>query len=234
MNYLDPARLEAIDTQAFLRQKPYPWVNPAALLTDAAYDVLRKNLPNLDLFERHFGIVRAHEQTSHDRFALEYEPSLAVPAPWHEFVRELQDPVYRAFLRRLFGTRWLRLSFHWHYTPTGCSVSPHCDAKHKLGSHIFYFNTEADWDPAWGGETLILDDGGRFPRRSAPSFEKFDHTTPARALGNRSLLFRRGAKSWHGVRVVSCPEDRMRKVFIVVINRVPFADRLRPAGRAGG
>jgi hypothetical protein len=58
-------------------------------------------------------------------------------------------------------------------------VSPHCDSPKKLGSHIFYLNTKEDWDPSWGGETLILDDGGRLPtlragfdrfrRRSAPS-----------------------------------------------------------------
>jgi len=33
----------------------------------------------------------------------------------------------------------------------GCAVSPHCDAVRKLATHIFYFNTEADWDPGWGG-----------------------------------------------------------------------------------
>ena len=118
----------------------------------------------------------------------------------------------------MFGTRLLQLNFHWHYTPNGCSVSPHCDAKRKLGSHIFYFNTTADWDPSWGGETLILDDRGRFPRNSAPRFEDFDVVIPGEALGNRSLLFARGDKSWHGVREIHCPAGAYRKVFIVVVN----------------
>ena len=85
-----------------------------------------------------------------------------------------QADAYRAFLRRLLGIERFALRLHWHYTPSGCSVSPHCDARRKLGSHIFYFNTEADWDPRWGGETLLLDDGGRLHRDSSPRFEDFD------------------------------------------------------------
>lgn len=227
MKYLDRAQLDAIDARAFLAEKPYPWTNPEGLLTGGGCEALRKTLPELDLFDRSFGIVRAHGQQSHDRFTLEYEPDLAIAATWHEFIAELEGPEYRDFLARLFGTRGLRLSFHWHYTPNGCAVSPHCDAKHKLGSHIFYFNTASDWDPAWGGETLILDDGGRFPPNSAPRFEDFDRVTASEALGNRSLIFRRGATSWHGVRKIQCPADRMRKVFIVVINRFGWREKLR-------
>jgi hypothetical protein len=49
---------------------------------------------------------------------------------------------------------------HWHYTPAGKSVSPHCDSFNKIGSQIFYFSTPEDWDRSWGGETVILDDKG--------------------------------------------------------------------------
>ena len=94
--------------------------------------------------------------------------------------------------------------------------------KRKLGSHIFYFNTAEDWDPAWGGETLILDDGGRFNQKSAPDFEEFERIIASENLGNHSLLFHRQGNSWHGVREIRCPEGRYRKIFIVVIN-----DRLR-------
>ena len=66
---------------------------------------------------------------------------------------------------RLFNVNSLELTLHWHYTPNGCSVSPHCDAKHKLGSHIFYLNTEKDWKEHWGGETVVLDDEGQFDRQ---------------------------------------------------------------------
>ena len=228
MKYLDRARLEAIEPAAFLAQKPYPWINPEALLREEGYRALLETLPGLELFDRKFGVERAHGQQSHDRFALEYDPALELRSPWHEFVAELGSPVYRDFLARLFGTGRLRLDYHWHYTPSGCSVSPHCDAKHKLGSHIFYFNTDDDWDPTWGGETLILDDGGRFPRNSAPRFEDFERVTAAQGLGNRSLLFRRGATSWHGVREIRCPADRLRKVFIVVIQRVGWRERWFP------
>ena len=124
------------------------------------------------------------------------------------------------------GVPSLELNFHWHFTPNGCSVSPHCDAAHKLGSHIFYFNTEADWDPAWGGETVVLEAPKHLTRKSAPKFEDFDSAISSKALGNYSFLFARKEASWHGVKEIQCPPDRMRKVFIVVINRLTPFDRL--------
>jgi hypothetical protein len=203
MTYLDVKRLQTINPASFRAQTPYPWVNPAGLLTDAGYDRLRETIPDVSLFTSHFSETRVYGQQNHDRFSLFYRDDLPVAAPWKAFVAELRGADYQTFMRRLIGARSFELSFVWHYTPQGCSVSPHCDSKRKLGSHIFYFNTEQDWDPAWGGETLMLDDGGRFEYRSAPHFEEFERITVAEALGNRSLLFARKAHSWHGVRALA-------------------------------
>lgn len=224
---LDGARIAAIPTAAFRDAEPYPWLNPEGVLTEPAFSVLAANLPPLELMKPSFGRKRAHGQTPHDRYSLEYRPDLPVHPSWHQLVAELQGATYRAWMARLFDTNRFRLTFHWHYAPTGCSVSPHCDAKRKLGSHIFYFNTPDDWDPAWGGETLILDDGGRFSRHSAPDFDAFERSWTANAMGNRSLLFQRRGNSWHGVRPLACPEDQMRKVFIVVVNADTLGGRLR-------
>ena len=218
MEYLAAERLDAVDASAFRSRTPYPWVNPEGLLTAAGYQRLLETLPDVSLFTPMFGVVRKHGQQSHDRYGLEYSPDLAVAAPWHEFVRELQGPVYTRFVQRMLNRRFFSLRFHWHYTPNGCSISPHCDSKTKFGSHIFYFNRTAEWDPAWGGQTMLLDDGGRFKTNSAPRFEDFDRAITAETLGNRSLLFARGEQSWHGMREIHCPEHAMRRVFIVVIN----------------
>jgi hypothetical protein len=215
---LNRAALDAIPTAAFRNAEPFPWLNPENLLSAEAFEQLRTHLPPLDMMSGSFGRKRAHGQTPHDRYVLEYERSLAVAESWHQLVEEFEGPLYQGWLARLFGTRRFRLSYHWHYTPRGASVSPHCDARHKLGSHIFYFNTADDWDPAWGGETVILDDGGRFSRASAPAFGDFTHSWRANAMGNRSLLFQRQGNSWHGVEPLNCPEDRLRKVFIIVVN----------------
>lgn len=227
MQYLDRAALDALDAEGFRRRRPYPWCNPAGLLTAQAFERLRDELPPLSMFDKVFGKARRYGQRSHDRYALEYRPGLALPASWQGFIDELQGPDYRRFLARMLGSDAFALHFHWHYTPTGCSVSPHCDARHKLGSHIFYFNTADDWDPAWGGETVILDDRGRFSRRSAPAFADFERAEASESLGNRSLLFVRNGNSWHGVREIRCPPDALRKVFIVVIDRPRLARRLR-------
>lgn len=227
MPYLDYDRLGAIDARAFRTARPYPWVNPAGLLTPEGYRSLLEHLPTQEQFTPSFGKPRAHGQRSHDRFTLDYRDDLPVAEKWKDFIAELRSPTYRNFLGRLLGTRAFVLRFHWHYTPRGCSISPHCDAKDKLGSHIFYFNTEQDWDPSWGGQTLLLDDGGRFPRTSAPHIEDFDTILPSQSIGNASLLFARGAKSWHAMRPLQCPEDRLRKVFIVVVNRFGPVERIK-------
>jgi hypothetical protein len=227
MNYLNVPALEAISPQSFQETKPYPWLNPSGLLTDWGYQRLVDSLPDVTMFEPRFGVKRAHGQPSHDRYTLEYRKELPLSLPWEEFIAELQGEPYSTFLKRLLGVTSLELNFHWHYTPNGCSVSPHCDASHKLGSHIFYFNTQEDWDPAWGGETVILDDHGRFKRKSAPRFEDFAQSIASTARGNVSLIFQRLKKSWHGVRPIQCPEGCMRKVFIVVINRFSVLDRIQ-------
>ncbi len=227
MEYLDYAKMDALDGEYFRGQQPYPWLNPEGLLTDAGYQALRCHLPEVSLFKKVFGVERAHGQRSHDRYTLEYADNLAVPVPWKDFVGELKGPRYRDFLRRIFGVRLLDLSYHWHYTPNGCSVSPHCDARHELGSHIFYLNTDQDWRKEWGGETLILDDGGRLRRDSAPGFDDFDRVLGADALGNRSLIFMQRKNSWHGVREIRCPEGELRKVFIVVVNSGSPVARVR-------
>ena len=224
---LDAAKLDGITTDSFRKADPYPWLNPQGILTDQAFDQLRQNMPALDRMKASFGRKRAHGQRPHDRYSLEYQPGLDINPLWHRLVSELNGPVYQQWLARLFATRRFRLSYHWHYAPRGASVSPHCDAKRKLGSHIFYFNTTDEWDPAWGGETVVLDDNGRFSRASAPDFDDFDRSWSADTIGNRSLLFQRQGNSWHGVKPLNCPEDRLRKVFIIVVNADTLTGRIR-------
>lgn len=188
------------------------------MLSEQGYRVLLDNLPDVAQFKRVFGVKRSHGQQPHDRFVLECRDDLPIAPCWHDFVAELRGERYCGFVQRMFRRGNFQLSFHWQSTPAGCSVAPHCDATHKLGSHIFYVNSRDEWDPDWGGENLILDDGGRFKRNSAPPFEDFIQIAAGENLGNNSLLFQRQGNSWHGVREIRCPEDRLRKVFIVVIN----------------
>ncbi|MFQ5633751.1 MAG: hypothetical protein ACE5G3_00280 [Gammaproteobacteria bacterium] len=220
MQYLDLERLDALDEQEFANTKPYPFVNPAGLLTDEGYACLVENEVDVSVMTPSFGRKRSHGQYSHDRYVLEYQPDLdVVPTAWKEFIAELHGPHYTRFIRRMYRCRNFRLNMHWHYAPNGCAVSPHCDAAHKRGSHIFYLNTREDWDPAWGGATLILDDHGRAKANSAPAFEDFDRIVAGECIGNYSTLFERRDRSWHGVRELKCPDGRLRKVFIVVINQ---------------
>jgi hypothetical protein len=227
MKYLCPERMDEVDTAGFQHQKPFPWTNPRGLLHDAAYQTLADNLPDIGLFEKSFGKSRKFGQKAHDRYNLEFVPGLEIPEPWREFIEELTSERYRDFLARLLGRRAFRLRFHWHYAPAGASVSPHCDSSQKLGSHLFYLNPTGTWKAEWGGGTVALDDGGRLNRSSAPDFEDFDRKIASDGIGNTSFLFQRTDHSWHGVEEIRCPEEMMRRAFIVVIDGWSLSERLR-------
>ena len=218
MELLNYDYLETLDRRTFKTRRPYPWQGIPEGLTTDGYERLTTQLPALDLFKQFFDKPREHGQQPHNRYTLDYRNDLDLPPVWRDFILELEAPRYQQWLAGMLGTRSFLLNYHWHFTPAGCSVSPHCDSFRKLGSHIFYLNREGEWDPSWGGQTLVLDDHGKFSRKSSPDFADFAHEDSAPSVGNCSLLFRRRGNSWHGVREIQCPEGKMRQVFIVVIN----------------
>jgi hypothetical protein len=217
MKYLDIEKMRGLEVEGFRATRPYPYEN-SPFLTEEGFQELLENMPGMDLFEQKFGKERRAGQAPHDRYSLEYTPGMAVPAPWKAFIDELCGDAYRQQIARLLGAKKPEFRFHWHYTPTGADVSPHCDAKREHGSHLFYFNSDDDWDRAWGGSTLILDDGGRLSYDSAPALEEFDEVIEAKAIGNYASLMLRTDHAWHAVNAINCPEDKMRRVFIVVVN----------------
>ena len=78
MNYLDFDRLAAFDANAFRATRPYPWANPAGLLTDEGYGTLRQTLPDPSQFAEFFGVERSHGQQPHDRLTLDYRDDLPI------------------------------------------------------------------------------------------------------------------------------------------------------------
>jgi hypothetical protein len=178
------------------------------------------------LFDRKFGKQRRAGQMPHDRYSLEYREGVPVSPAWKRLIDELRSDRYRDKIRRLYGVGGVEFRFHWHYTPRGRAVSPHVDQEREFGSHIFYFNSRR-WRDEWGGHTLLLDDPRRFRRDSAPALVDFDQVVRTECMGNRSLLFRGGTQAWHAVEAIECPEDEMRRVFIVVVNTTALYWRVR-------
>lgn len=225
--YLDINRLSQITSYSkeFLKRKPFPWAGLQGVIHEAGFRELCAQLPRHELFTPEFGLPRAHGQLSHDRYALQYHAGLdpELSPAWRQFIRELHGDAYQAFWRNTFGLdpgQRFVLSMHLHHAPSGASVSPHTDASRKIGSHIFYFNTEDDWNPAWGGQTIVLDDSRRFSAHSAPTLDQLRTVAESLILGNSSFIFKRTPHSWHAVRPIACPPDKLRKVFIVVANKV--------------
>ena len=192
MQYVHSNAIEGVSPEAFQKQRPYPWVTFQGTLTEPGFERLRETLPDVSLFERHVD-KRAFGQGYHDRYLLHYHPGLPLAEPWREFIPEIEGPGYRSFIRRIFGlpaTKSLILTLEWYYAWQGCGVSPHCNARRKLATHIFYFNTEADWDATWGGNILIMDDDGRLPTHSAPSFDELRSCRLARSSRKRQPALR--------------------------------------------
>lgn len=218
MEYLNRERLESISPATFHGQQPYPWINIEGVLTREGYESLRQTLPSVGRFDRMVGVKRGYGQGPHDRYLLHYRPGLELAQPWQEFIAELEGQFYQSFLRRMLGPRTFIATFEWYYAWQGCAVSPHCDAARKLATQIFYFNTDDDWDQKWGGEILILDSEKRFKTHSAPSFDDLKVAASVTPRGNASLFFERTPHSWHGVRPLQCPPNKLRKLFLITVN----------------
>jgi hypothetical protein len=228
-SFLDLTRISGLDVNRFQEARPFPFLEIEGFLTAEGYRALLRDLPDPLLFSPVFGRKRHYGQASHDRFVLQYHPLKAIPGVWRAFIAELRGASYRQLVARLLGREDFILHFHWHYTPRGCSVSPHCDAEWKLGSHIFYLNTTSDWALSWGGQTLLLGGKAGVDSRSAPDFDDFPIQIASQPIGNRSLIFRREAESWHGVRPLDCPPGALRKVFIVEFRKKTPVGRIRTA-----
>ncbi|MDA8387078.1 MAG: 2OG-Fe(II) oxygenase [Nitrospiraceae bacterium] len=224
MRYLNYDIISGISDEAFRGQTPYPWVNISNVLTAEGFERLRGGLPEVSLFDKWEGVKRGHGQGYHDRYILHYQPGLALSEPWRQFIAEVQGKDYEDFIRRMIGRPSGRiiLTMEWYYGWRGCAVSPHCDARRKAATQIFYFNTEEDWKTDWGGNILIMDDGGRFKAHSAPPFDELRVAASLDPRGNGSLLFMRTDHSWHGVRPLGSPDGPLRKLFIITINTPTF------------
>lgn len=216
MRYIDSATLKTVTAREFNARAPFPWWNPTGFLTQEGFEELTASMPDVAQFRGFFGKQRKHGQRSHDRYVLDYEEGMTLAVPWQRFIDELMSDTYRKFVADLLGCHTVRFRFHWHYTPTACEVSPHCDSAAKLGNHIFYMNTDADWDSSWGGATVLLEDTRDLPAKSNPDFGQFANETTTQIMGNRSLLMALRDNSWHGVHRLTSPEETFRKVFIVV------------------
>ena len=118
---------------------------------------------------------------------------------WKAFIAELRGKAYDSFLRRMLGLgpdQQIILTMEWDHAWQGCSVSPHCDARRKLATHIFFFANDEDWPREWGGDILILDDEGRYKAHSAPTFKNLKVAASLDLRKNGSLLFQRTEHSW--------------------------------------
>lgn len=245
-------KIWALDQTAFETQKPFPWHEFTGLLTERGFQELYRDFPPLDWFIKHEGRYRRLGQRPHNRYLLAYDRLSKhqnhlrekgkicyenLPNSWKALIEELERPDgYKGFIKSIFKNPHLTFQYEWHVSYEGCEVSPHADASWRGGNHLFYFNTAEDWDPKWGGETLIL--GEKRVKSKAPDFFDFNKTVIVQNAGGHSLLFKNSSKAWHGVKPLRCPPGKYRRVFIVMFIPKDFPETIFEAsssffGRAG-
>lgn len=219
--YLNFKNLAALDSNIFLNTEPFPWSNPQYILTQEGFKRLYNNLPDVDLFDKSFGLQRAHGQEPHDRYELYYSENLMLPVVWNEFIDELKSNKYREWISQYFDIKQpFTIRFQWHYAVNGCSVSPHVDSGKKLGSHLFYFNTSSDWREEWDGSTLVLSSATtKHNPSSAPTLDVFESKISTSILDNHSFIFKNEENGWHAMATLNIPKGVYRHMFAVVIEK---------------
>ncbi len=237
--FLNQALIDSFPVKEFASRQPFPWANVGEFLLPEAFATLLADFPPLSLFAWHEGMERHDGQRPQDRWYLAYDESpypdyeggvakkADLPESWQGFIDELEtNRPYQRLMAKCLGQGRFTMRYAWHVGVNSSEVSPHVDDPRKAATHIFYFNTSDDWDPAWGGSTLVL--GGKPIEVRNPDFPDFATSTPVQTLDNHSFLFRNTPDAWHGVAALTSPDDRHRRLFNVVFERAA-APTLAPA-----
>ena len=229
MNFLNKKTIADFPYEDFQGQWPFPYAGIKGMLTEEGFAALVKDFPSLELFAYHQNIARAYGQRPHNRYYLAYEDThfkrgddkdseakdKDLPKSWVAFIHELQEnPDYQQLIRRALGVDKWSVRFAWHVGQNGNEVSPHLDNIDKLGTHIFYFNTDDDWKEEWGGQIVAL--GGIMITSGNPEYDDFADQKEISIINNRSFLFKNNLEAWHGVRPLRCPEGKYRRLFNVI------------------
>jgi 2OG-Fe(II) oxygenase superfamily len=234
-SFINSALLQDFTLEKFKSNEPFPWFDFHSFLTPESFSELYLDFPSFELFEKHMGIDR-NGQRPHNRYYLAYESTIYdelhreagegiakkqdLPVSWQKLIDELETSViYKNFIKSTFDIQDYRVRYAWHLGFNGSEVSPHRDSPSKIGTHIFYFNTSQDWKQSWGGEVLVL--GDKLLAAENPEFEDFSKAIPVQITDNHSFLFKNNPDAWHGVKPLTCPEGKYRRLFNVIFEFLP-------------
>lgn len=120
----------------------------------------------------------------------------------------------------------LVLQMEFSSLEAGSHLPPHTDAPDKLVSCVLYL-PDADWDPSWGGETVIyrpVDErrSDNWCSRSS-SVDGMHELDTIGFTANRMFWFVKTHDSWHGVTPVTAPAGIGRRSFNVSLAISPAA-----------
>ncbi len=222
--------IQSFDFSAFDSKAPYPWHDFNHFLTPEAFEELHATFPDISIFEKQVGYYRG-KQKPHDRYLLSYEDSVyhqagyqgrgvvhhqQLPKPWRQFIRELESRKYKNFIASVLKTSKFKFRYEWHLGFKGSQISPHVDVHWRIGNHMFYFNTREDWNPKWGGSTLVLGGNRKYSKEKSYDFSDFKSVILVKNEAHHSLLIKNTNRAWHGVKSLRCPDGKYRRMFMII------------------
>lgn len=230
-HFLNDKLIESFDERTFTEGKSFPWKAFDQLILPDAFETLCNDFPPIELFDRYWDAERSYGQRPLNRYHLGYRRQSEsnektekgvvlhdrLPKSWQNFIEDLESPFYDAFIKKLIGETRPQRRYTWHLGVTTSEVCPHVDDKKKAATHIFYFNKSSEWNPAWGGRLLVLEN--KKIEAMNPDFDDFEKETPIEFTDNRSFLFKNEDSAWHGVRPLTCPAGSTRRLFNVIFAR---------------
>lgn len=227
-SFLNYELMDLFDKSLFTDNKPFPHYCFGGLQRQDAFEMLVENFPQIGILKEEKNSPRKYSQRSHDRFyaccqnthvtGLLAQFALQInelPKIWQDYINSMySDKIYKEFISDLFRTDKFVMRFDWHMTPRENDVSPHIDSVGKVGTHIFYYMTDANWNNNWGGETLVLDD--KKTKKMNPEVSDFGAIRKSEILNNKSFLFQNTTNAWHAVDKITCPENIYRRMSSII------------------
>ncbi len=146
--------------------------------------------------------------------------TLATPSLMTALARFCEMPLLTEMCDKHVGDRRYIPTISWHYAWEGCSsLAPLRCGTQTRHAHL-PLQLPQEWDQAWGSQTLIFGSDKPIPTHSAPNFDELTVAGAHGPIGNGSLLFQCTPHSWHGMKPLTCPPGKLRKIFSVTLNIV--------------
>lgn len=216
MIFLDENKIQEIINrkEEYLSTDPFPWSNIQDLIFRDKYWQLVSEMPG----------PRDESEWNYNRINFSINPpdydssDIYINNDWLNLLNEFKSDLYLSMVETLTGLHRSRfhLKFQWTYRKED-PIKPHPDVEKKR--HVLVcFMFEPDYQSEWKGSTIILKvkNGIDLERQWTEDFSPFQYILYPKTFPNYSVMFNVGYDSYHAGDDILFPENRHRKIFMVI------------------